>query len=83
MTYEVVWADEALGAAQVFMVEDPAGLAAVFDTVDGLADDPRSAAAYAWGSTGFLRLRVGRYRILYEVDDQVVRVDVIHLGRSG
>jgi mRNA-degrading endonuclease RelE of RelBE toxin-antitoxin system len=35
------------------------------------------------GQRGFLRLRVGRYRVLYEVDDQVVRVGVIHLGGSG
>lgn len=45
MTYEIVWADEAFAAAQVFMADDPAGLAAVFDTVDELATNPRPLAA--------------------------------------
>jgi mRNA interferase RelE/StbE len=64
------------------MADDPAGLAAVFDTVDALAGNPRSPEALWWGSTDVLRLRIGRYRVLYEIDDQVVRIDVIHPGRS-
>ena len=83
MTYEIAWADEALAAAQAFMVDDPAGLATVFDTVDNLATNPRPPAAIPWGSTNFLRLRVGRYRVLYQIDDHVIRIDEIHLGRSG
>jgi mRNA interferase RelE/StbE len=65
------------------MSDDPEGLAGVFDVVDDLARDPRPATAFPWGSADLLRLRVGRYRVLYEVDDKVVRIDVIHLGRSG
>ncbi len=83
MTYEIAWADEALAAAQAFMADDPAGLATVFDTVDNLATNPRPPAAIPWGSTNFLRLRVGRYRVLYEINDRLIRIDVIHLGRSG
>ena len=83
MTYEIAWADEALAAAGAFMVDDPPGLATVFDAVDDLAGDPRPPTALPWSNTVFLRLRVGRYRVLYEIDDSVVRIDVIHLGRSG
>ncbi len=83
MTYEIAWADEAFAAAQAFMADDPTGLATVFDTVDNLATDPRPPAAIPWGGTNFLRLRVGRYRVLYQINDQVVRIDVVHLGRSG
>lgn len=83
MTYEVVWTDEALAAAGALMADDPAGLAAVFDAVDDLSAEPRPPAAFAWGSTAFLRLRVGRYRVLYEVDEELVRIGVIHLGRRG
>ena len=53
------------------------------DTVDNHATDPRPPAAIPWGSTNFLRLRVGRYRVLYEINDRLVRIDVIHLGRSS
>lgn len=83
MTYEVLWADEAFAAAQALMGEDPKGLAAVFDVVDELANDPRPATAFPWGGADLLRLRVGRYRVLYEIDDRVVRIDVISLGRAG
>ena len=31
MTYEILWADEPFAAAQVFMADDLAGLAAVLD----------------------------------------------------
>jgi len=82
LTYEIVWADEAFVAAQTFMVDDPAGLAAVFDTVDDLAREPRPPMAWQWGNTDLLRLRIGRYRLLYEIDDHLIRIDVIHLGRS-
>ena len=83
MTYEIAWTDEALAAAGAFMVDDPAGLVTVFDAVDDLAGDPRPPTSFPWGSTVFLRLRVGRYRVLYEIDDRAIRIDVIHLGRSG
>lgn len=83
MTCEIVWADEAFLAAQAFMAEDPAGLAIVFDTVDDLATNPRPPTAFPFSSTAFLRLRVGRYRVLYEINDGLIRIDVIHLGRSG
>ena len=82
MTYEIVWADEAFAAAQAFMDDDPEGLARVFDVVDELANDPRPATAFPWGGGDVLRLRVGRYRVLYEVDNRVIRIDVIHLGRA-
>jgi mRNA interferase RelE/StbE len=82
LTYEILWADEAFAAAQVFMADDPAGLAAVFDAVDGLASNPRPPGALPWGGTDVLRLRIGRYRVLYGIDDQVVMIDVIHQGRS-
>ncbi len=83
MTYEITWADEAFAAAQAFMDDDPAGLATIFDAVDDLASNPRPPPAFPWGSTAFLRLRVGRYRVLYEIDDQPIRIDVIHPGRNG
>jgi mRNA interferase RelE/StbE len=83
LTYEIVWADEALAAAQAFMRDDPAGLSGVFDAVDGLALDPRPPTASRWGGSDVLRLRVGRYRVLYEIDDLIVTISVVHLGRSG
>ncbi|MGH3384744.1 MAG: type II toxin-antitoxin system RelE family toxin [Nocardioidaceae bacterium] len=82
MTYTVVWVDEAFGAAQTYMTDDPDGLAQVFDAVDLLADEPRPAGAFAWGVDRF-RIHIGRYRVMYEVTDTTVTVEVMHLGRTG
>lgn len=82
MTYSVVWADEALAAAQTYMTDDRDGLVQVFDAVDLLASEPQPAGAYAWGVDRY-RIHVGRYRVIYEITEQTVTVEVIHLGRTG
>ncbi len=51
----------------------------MFSAVDRLAGDLRPEGAF--GSADLLRIHVGRYRVLYEINDQQVRVPVIHLGR--
>ncbi|WP_234042191.1 type II toxin-antitoxin system RelE family toxin [Streptomyces marianii] len=47
--------------------------------VDRLADNPRPDGAF--GSADLLRIHIGSYRVLYEINDQQIRVSVIHLGR--
>lgn len=82
MTYEVLFEPHALDAAARFLKEDPSGLAALLDTIDGLAHDPRPVGSRAYGSADLRRLRVGDYRVLYIIDDTVIRILVTHLGRT-
>lgn len=79
--FQIVWESEALAAAQHFMADDPTGLAAVFDLVDTLARSPRPPDAVPWGGTHY-RLRVGAYRVLYEISEELITISVIHLGQS-
>ncbi|XMN10679.1 type II toxin-antitoxin system RelE family toxin [Streptomyces griseobrunneus] len=79
MSYEVIWEPEALAQAEQFAKDDPTGVRQVFTAIDRLADEPRPEGAF--GSTDVLRIHVGRYRVMYEISDQQVRVSVIHLGR--
>ncbi|MFF5857930.1 type II toxin-antitoxin system RelE/ParE family toxin [Streptomyces sp. NPDC012751] len=81
MTYEIIFEPHALDAATRFLREDPAGLAKVLDAVDDLAHDPRPVGTTAYGPD-IRRLRVGDYRVLYVIDDAVIRVLVTHLGRT-
>ena len=79
MSHEVIWEPEALAQAEQFAKDDPDGVRQVFTAVDHLADDPRPDSAF--GSADLLRIHVGRYRVMYEISDQQIRVSVIHLGR--
>ncbi|MGW0536559.1 type II toxin-antitoxin system RelE family toxin [Streptomyces sp. NPDC003032] len=79
MSYEVIWEPEALAQAEQFAKDDPEGIRQVFATVDRLTADPRPKGAF--GSADVLRVHVGGYRVMYEINDQQIRVSVIHLGR--
>jgi mRNA-degrading endonuclease RelE of RelBE toxin-antitoxin system len=59
-------------------MEDRPGLTAVMDAVDELADDPYPAEAFRWGD--MLRLRAGRYRIMYTVENDVIAI--VRVDRS-
>ncbi|MFR9796276.1 type II toxin-antitoxin system RelE family toxin [Streptomyces sp. MS06] len=82
MTYEIIFEPRALDSAARFPKEDPSGLAMVLDTIDKLAHEPRPATSVPYGSADVRRLHVGDYRVLYTIDDGVIRVLVTHLGRT-
>ena len=52
-------------------------------TISDLADDPRpNGSKKLAGSEGFIRVRVGDYRVVYTVDDdvKVLEVVVVRIG---
>jgi mRNA interferase RelE/StbE len=52
--------------------------------IDALAENPRPHGVKALqGGEGYLRLRVGDYRIIYTVLDKVLLVVVIRVGNRG
>ena len=79
MRYEVIWEPEALAQAERLAKDDPDGVRQVFTAVERLADNPRPGGAS--GSADLLRIHIGAYRVMYEINDTQVRVSVIHLGR--
>ncbi len=79
MRYEVIWEPEALVQTEQLAKDDPKGVRQVFTAVDRLAANPRPDGAF--GSADLLRIHVGRYRVMYGINDTPVRVSVIHLGR--
>ncbi|MET9681834.1 type II toxin-antitoxin system RelE family toxin [Streptomyces coeruleorubidus] len=81
MTYEIIFEPHALDSAARFLKADPSGLAAVLDAIDKLADDPRPAGSVPYG-VDIRRLRVGDYRVMYVIDDDVIHILVTHLGRT-
>jgi mRNA interferase RelE/StbE len=81
VSYSVTWSEQATSAGARFLGDDPQGLAHVLDATDALSDNPRPVAAFPYGSADLLRIRVGRYRILYEIDPATESITVIHVGR--
>ncbi len=52
----------------------------VRDAIDALADDPRPRGVGSVVGTPFLRVRVGSYRIVYEVREEEFLVLVVRVG---
>jgi mRNA interferase RelE/StbE len=48
-----------------------------------LADDPRLAESFPYGSPDLRRLRVGRYRVTYEIKGDVVSIGHIARGKTS
>jgi len=78
VSYEVIWSERALDQAAGFLAEDPEGLEQLLDAVDQLADEPRPEWTDEFGSPDTRRLRIGRYRVLYDIYAYMVTVVVIH-----
>ena len=71
----IIWSEIAQTTFVRFMA-DQAGMIAVNRAVEALADDPAPSGAFVRGA--YHRLRVGPYRVLYEVEENlitIVRID--------
>lgn len=66
----IVWRRDALVSARRFM-GDQSGIRAINQAVATLAD-PEPPDAFVRGS--YRRLRVGAYRVLYEVENDVITI---------
>jgi mRNA interferase RelE/StbE len=82
VSLRVEYDERAINQAASFL-DDPYGIRAVLDAIDRLADDPRPAGSFPYGSPDLRRLRAGRYRVLYEITDETVAVRHIARGTGS
>ncbi|MZE79704.1 type II toxin-antitoxin system RelE family toxin [Streptomyces xinghaiensis] len=82
MTYEIVWSDGAIDHLAALNERHPEAAALITAGVYDLAANPRPANASRLGGSDVYRLLLGYYRVLYEVQDKTVTVDVLSVGRS-
>ena len=52
----------------------------IFKKIDSLGSNPRPPGMEKLTNTGLYRVRVGDYRIIYDVEDKVTRVLVLKVG---
>jgi mRNA interferase RelE/StbE len=75
MSLRVLYEEQAINQAAGFLADDPEGVAQMMDTLDELAGNPRPPESFPYGSPDLRRLRIGRYRVMYEI-----RTDTIVIG---
>jgi mRNA-degrading endonuclease RelE of RelBE toxin-antitoxin system len=68
----IEWSSAALASARRFMGDQKA-MRAIGEVVAGLADDPNPLEAFHRGE--YHRIRVGSYRVIYIVDDDVITIE--------
>ena len=82
MTLRVEYDERAINQAAAFL-DDPQRIRAVLDAIDRLSGDPRPAGSFPYGSPDLRRLRVGRYRVLYEITEDAIAVRHIARGTGS
>jgi mRNA-degrading endonuclease RelE of RelBE toxin-antitoxin system len=68
----IQWAPIAVASARRYL-HDQAGMRAIVDAVDALAEDPYPADGFHRGR--YHRLRVGAYRVLYVVEGDLITIE--------
>ena len=52
----------------------------ILDRISGLAEDPRPRQSRKLSGQNKYRLRYGKYRILYEIRDQLLLITIVKVG---
>ena len=81
MSHQVNWEIRALNQAADFLRDDPTGIAALWDTVSQLAEEPRPPESFPYGSPDLRRLRAGRGHVFYTIDEEQRAIQIDHVAR--
>lgn len=55
----------------------------ILNKIEALADDPRPIGAEKLSTRELYRIRQGRYRVLYEIQETVLIVIIIRIGKRS
>jgi mRNA interferase RelE/StbE len=81
VSYQVNWEILALDQAAGFLRDDATGVAALWESISRLADEPRPPESFPYGSPDLRRLRAGRYRVFYTIDEERHVIQIDHVAR--
>jgi mRNA-degrading endonuclease RelE of RelBE toxin-antitoxin system len=76
----VEWSPRAVTTASRFL-EDASGMRVLLAALDALAADPYPAESFRWKE--MLRLRAGRYRIMYAVEGDLITIERVDRVSGG
>jgi len=81
VSYQVNWEIQALDQTAGFLRDDPIGVAALWDPVGQLADEPRPPESFPYGRRTCGARGPGRYRVFYTIDEEQRVVQIDHVAR--
>jgi mRNA interferase RelE/StbE len=81
VSYQVNWEVQALDRTAGFLSDDLPGVRGLWESVSRLADEPRPPESFPYGSPDLRRLRAGRYRVFYTIDEDGKLVRINHVAR--
>jgi mRNA-degrading endonuclease RelE of RelBE toxin-antitoxin system len=76
----VEWSPRAVTTASRFL-DNAEGMRAVVAALDALSGEPYPAQSFRWGQ--MRRLRVGRYRIMYVVEGDLITIERVDRVGGG
>jgi mRNA interferase RelE/StbE len=80
VSYQVNWEIQAPDQTAGFLRDDAVGVAALWDTVGQLGGEPRPPESFPYGSPDLRRLRAGRYRVFYTINEERRIVQIDHVA---
>jgi mRNA interferase RelE/StbE len=81
MSYQVNWEMRALDQAAGFLRDDRVGVAGLWESISRLSAEPRPPESFPYGSPDLRRLRTGRYRVFYTIDEPRQLAAIEHVAR--
>jgi mRNA interferase RelE/StbE len=81
VSYQVDWEIKALDQTAGFLNDDLAGVRGLWESVSRLAGEPRPPESFPYGSPDLRRLRAGRYRVFYTIDERRKLLRINHVAR--
>jgi mRNA interferase RelE/StbE len=81
VSYQVNWEIKALDQTAGFLNDDLAGVRGLWESVSRLAGEPRPPESFPYGSPDLRRLRAGRYRVFYTIDERRKLLRINHVAR--
>lgn len=77
MPYEVVFSRTALKELRKIAMSEQNDL---IQAAEALAENPRpDGCKKLKGNNGYYRIRVGDYRIIYDIEDDILYIEILHM----
>lgn len=80
MTYRVVYRDV---AERQLLRLDSSAQKRIVAAIDKLADAPRPSGCKKLADRPGYRIRIGDYRVVYDIHDQIVTIEIIAIGHRS